>query len=82
MVVAVFAEAVADDLFGEFGAVAVFAEVAEVDVFEFVSGDFDGEGRGGVVGEVAVAGEDALFDGPRAAGVVVEEGQIVVGFQD
>ena len=34
------------------------------------------------VGEVAVTRLDALFDGPRALGVLLEEGLVVVGFDE
>ena len=77
-----FLEAVVDDFVGEFGAVAVAAEVAEVDVAEVGVHDLFGDVRGGVVGEMAVAAEDALLDAPRALGVVLEQFEVVVGFED
>ncbi len=54
--------------------------MGQEDVAEVFGGDFGDELRGGLVGEVPVAGEDALFDGPGAFGVVLEEGFVVVGF--
>lgn len=73
-------EVLADGFTGESGGVAVLAEVGQEDVAEVFGGDFGDELGGGLVGEVAVAGEDALFDGPGAFGVVLEEGFVVVGF--
>jgi hypothetical protein len=55
-------EVLADGVAGEVGGVAVLAEVGEKDVAEVVGGDFGDELCGGLVREVAVAGEDALFD--------------------
>ena len=46
----------------EVGGVAVLAQVGEKDVAEVFGGDFGDEFRGGLVREVTVAGEDALFD--------------------
>jgi hypothetical protein len=69
-----------DGFAGEGGGVAVLAEVSQEDVAEVFGGDFGDELGGGLVREVAVAGEDALFNGPGAFGVVLEEGFVVVGF--
>ncbi len=80
--VAVVGEAGADGGAGVSGGVAVGAEVAEVEVFQAGGDDFGGDVGGGFVGEVAVAGEDALFDGPGAAAVGVEEVEVVIGFED
>ena len=74
-------ERFADDGLGECGAVAVAAEVAEVEVPEFRCHDFAGERGCRVVGEVAMPAEDALFGGPRAAGVVLQHLYIVIGFE-
>jgi hypothetical protein len=72
----------ADGFAGEVGGVAVLAEVGEEDVAEVFGGDFGDEFGGGLVGEVAVAGEDSLFDRPGALGVVLEQGFVVVGLDD
>jgi hypothetical protein len=69
-----------DGFAGEGGGVAVLAEVGQEDVAEVFGGDFGYELGSGLVGEVPVAREDALFDGPGAFGVVLEEGFVVVGF--
>ena len=63
-------------------AVAVRAEMAEVEVFHGVGDDFGGDLGGSVVGEMAVPGEDALLDGPGALDVVLEEAEVVVGLED
>ena len=72
----------ADGVAGEFGGVAVLAQVGEEDVAEVFGGDFGDELCGGLVREVAVAGKDALFHRPGALGVVLEEGFVMVGFDD
>lgn len=75
-------EAFGDGGVGEFGAVAVAAEVAEVDVAEVGTDDFRGGVGSGGITEVAVSAEDALFGGPRSAGIFLEEFEVVVGFED
>lgn len=75
-------EATADGLEGEVGTIAVAAQVSEVEVAEAGSDDLLGEVGGIGVREVAVAADDALFDAPGAAGVVLEEFQVVVGFKN
>lgn len=61
-----------NDFMGQFGTVAVAAEVAEINVAEVgVDDGFEG-GGGGFVGEVAVAAGDALLQRPGAAGIVLE----------
>jgi hypothetical protein len=73
-------EILADGVAGEVGGVAVLAQVRKEDVAEVFGGDFGDELRGGLVREVAMAGEDSLFNGPRALGVILEEGFVVVCF--
>lgn len=75
-------EAFGDGGVGEFGAVAIAAEVAEVDVAEVGADDFRGGVGSGGIAEVAVATEDALFGGPGASGIFLEEFEVVVGFED
>jgi len=60
------------------GAVAIAAEVAEDDSGHSVVGDFCEEFGYLGVGKVAVAGGDALLDGPGTLGVVGEELVVVV----
>ncbi len=57
VVVAAFPQAVAHRLERQLGPVAVGAEVAQEEVFQLLPGDLEGQGGGGLVGEVAVAGE-------------------------
>lgn len=45
-------------------------------------GDFGDEGGDLFIGQVAVLGGDALFDGPGAFGIVGEEEVVVVGFDE
>lgn len=82
VVAAEFEEAGGYGLVGEFGAVAVAAEVAEVELFQVGVHNLVEDIGGGVIGEVAVAAEDALFQTPRTARVFLQELQIMVGFQD
>ena len=76
-----FLEALVDDAVGQFGEVALAAQVAEVQVAQ-IGGDDLCEGiGGGFVGEVAVPSQDALFEAPRPAGAVLQHLDVVVGFQ-
>lgn len=70
----------ADRPAGEVGVVAVLAQVGEEDVPEVFGGDFGDELRSGLIREVAVAREDALFHRPGALGVVLKKGFVVVRF--
>lgn len=76
------AEGFADDGLGEGRAIAVAAEVAEVEVTQLGGHDFCGDLRGCVVGKVAVPAEDALLGGPGTAGVVLEHFHVVIRFED
>ena len=73
---------VGDGAAGEFGPVAVAAEVDEEDVTAPLAGDLVHRGGGSVVAEVAVPAEDALFGGPRAGGIVLEKFDVVIRFED
>jgi len=77
-----FGEFCADGGAGVERAVAIGAEMAEVEVFHEVGDDFGGDFGGGVVGEMAVPGENALLDRPGTFGVLLQQPQIVVGFED
>lgn len=76
------AEFGADDSLGEFGFVAVAAEVRENQVAEPVADDFGGDGGGGFIVEVPVPAHDALSGGPGTNGVVLEHSDVVIGFED
>jgi hypothetical protein len=69
------------DAVGEFGAVALAAEVAEVEVTQFGRHDLGGGLRRGVIGKVSVAAEDALFEAPGSADAILEHFDIVIGFE-
>lgn len=71
-----------DGGFGELGAVAILAQVGEIDVFQLVAHDFRQRGGGGFVAQMAVSAADPLLHGPRTMRVVLQEFQIVVGFED
>lgn len=74
-------EAIGDGLFGQVGMVAFPAEVAEVEVAQM--GGHDGLGciGRGLIGEVAVPPQDALFQAPGAVRAVLEHFHVVIGFQ-
>jgi len=67
---------------GESRCVAVGAEMAKKKVREILVDHSSDEAGGSLIGEVAMAREDALFHGPRAPRIALEEGQIVVGLQE
>ena len=75
-------EALLNDGAGEFGFVAVAAEVAEVNMLKIGGNEFSKDGGGGFVAEMAVATHDALFDAPRTAEVILQQLHIVVGFEN
>lgn len=70
-----------NDFAREFRTVAIAAEVPEVDVAEVrMNNGFQGIG-GRFVGEVAVAAGNALLETPGPARIVLEQFQVVIGFQ-
>ena len=71
-----------DGLPGEFGPVAIAAEMGEEHVPKFITGNITGERGGGIIAEVAVTAHDALFQRPGPGGIFLEELQVVVGFHD
>lgn len=71
-----------DGGFDGFKAVAVAADVGEYDVSPAGAGDGGEEFAHVLVGEVAVAAGDALFGGPGAFPIGLEEAGAVVGFDD
>jgi hypothetical protein len=66
---------------GQFGAIAVAAQVAQVDVPQFRGYDFFRNRGGGLVREVAVTTEDPLFHAPRPAPIVLQELKIMIGLE-
>jgi hypothetical protein len=67
---------------GECRGVAVFAQVREEDMAQIRACDFGNEVGCGLIGKVAVTGEDALFHRPRALLIILEKGLVVVGFYE
>lgn len=70
-----------NDFAGEVGTVAITAEMAQINVAEVGVNNGFKRGGGGFVGEVTVAAGNALFERPRAARIILEHFQVVVGFQ-
>jgi hypothetical protein len=66
----------------KFRFVTIAAEVTQENVLQIGSDQIGEDIRGGIIAEVTVAAHDALFDAPRAAGVVLQEFHVVVGFED
>ena len=71
-----------DGLPGNLRRVAVTAQVAQRHMAQRAVGQrLDRIGRG-VVGEMTVTAHDALLDGPRAAGILLQQVQVVVGLEE
>jgi hypothetical protein len=75
-------QALADHALGKFRAIAVAAQVAEEEMAQLGGDDLRGDLRRGVVGEMAVPAEDALFRAPGPPGVVLEHFHVVIGFEN
>ena len=77
-----FLQAFTDDAVGQLRAIAVPTQVPEVKVLKVGGNDLlDDIGRG-VVGQMAVAAENALFDAPGAFEVVLKQLEIMVRFEN
>ena len=63
-------------------AVAVPAQVPEVEVSKLGGDDLFGSLRGGVVGQMTVPAQDALLHTPRSLRVILKELQVVIGLED
>lgn len=75
-------EGIPDGVDGQFGRVAVAAEMTEDNMAQRRGAGAEGEVGGGAVGEVSVGGHDALFDGKRTFGVCLEHLLVVVGLDE
>jgi hypothetical protein len=75
-------ETLAEHAAGDLGAVAVAAQVAEVQVPQAGRGHLLDRVGGGIVGKMSVAAKDSLFEAPRPPGIVLEQFDVVVGFQE
>ena len=67
---------------GECRCVAVVAEMREEDMVQVGACDFGNEIGCGLIGEVAVTGEDALLNGPGTLLIILQEGLVVVRFDE
>jgi hypothetical protein len=74
-------ELVLDNALGKVGPVAVAAQVREKHAAESVARHFAGECGGGIIAEVSVAAHDALLEHPGPRGVLLQQFQIMVGFE-
>lgn len=70
-----------DDLPGQFRAIAIPAEVAEVKPSELRRNDLLDDVRGAFVREMAVPAENALLQAPGTARIVLQHLHVVIGFQ-
>ena len=71
-------QALADDAMCQLGAVALAAQVAEVQMTQVGGHDLLGGIGGGFVGEMAVAAQDALLEAPGPAGAILEHLDVMV----
>src|SRR5262245_8403682 len=62
-------------------AVAVLAQMTEIQVAQLAGNDLFGGIGGSLVGKMPVPAEDALFDAPGAAQIVLEHFHVVIGFE-
>ena len=76
-----FVKALEHGAVGKVGTVAFAAQVTEVNMDEVGRHDFLRGGGGVVVGKMAVAAGDALFEAPGAAGFL-QHFQVVIGFEE
>ena len=67
---------------GQFGFVAVPAQMPEVNMLKIGGNKFGKHGSGGFVAEVPMATHDPLFDAPGAADIVLKQFHVVVRFED
>ena len=72
----------ADDLARKFGAIAISAQVTEINVAEIAVDNGLQRFGGRFVGKMTVTAGDALFQTPGAARIVLKHFQIVIGFED
>ena len=75
-------QTLADRAMGDLRTVAIAAEVTEVDVAQVGGNQLLRDEGGGVIGQMPVAAQDPLFDAPGATGVLLQEFEIVVRFEE
>jgi len=71
----------AHDLIGQFRAVAVTAEMAQIQMAQFRRNDLFGDVGRRDIGEVTPLALDSLFDAPGTSGVFLEQLQVMIGLQ-
>ena len=71
----------AHDLTRQLRTIAVAAEMAKIEMAQCGRNDPLGDFRRRDVGEVTMAAQDALFDAPGPPGILLEQLQIMIGFQ-
>ena len=81
MVRADFLKAAAHDPMGQFRAIALAAQVAEIQMPQLCGHDLFGGSGSVFVGQVAVAAQDALFKTPRSAHAILQHLYVVIGFE-
>jgi hypothetical protein len=74
-------QALTHDALGEFGFVAVPAQVAEVKMTQFGGHDFRHTIRRGFVREMTVPAENALLQIPRATHAILQKLYVVIGLE-
>jgi hypothetical protein len=77
-----FLQALAHYLKGELGAVAFATYVAQVEMAEVPGHNLFGDVGGGFIREVTVAAKDALFKAPGPVRAILQQFDIVIGFEN
>src|SRR5687768_10807245 len=75
-------KAILNDGAGEFGFVAVAAEMAEVNVLKICGDKLSEDGCSRFIAEMPVTTHDSLFDAPRTAKIVLQQLHVVVCFEN
>ena len=74
-------QAVVDDALGQFGAIALAAQMAEIQMPQVGGHDLLGGIRGGFVREMPVPAQNALLEAPGAAGTILQHLHVMVRLQ-
>ena len=74
-------ELLGHDVMRKLGLITFAAQVGEIEMAQIGGHDLRGGFRGGFIGEMTVAAEDALFQTPGAAWTVLKHLHIVIGLQ-
>ena len=76
-----FLQTVIHDTMGKLRAVALTAEMAEIQMPQIGRHEMFDRVGGGLVGEMSVAAENALFEAPGSVRAILEHFDVMVGFQ-